>query len=102
MKKISSFLFAVSLLMLAGCGLTTLHPIFTPGDLIMDTHLMGKWENEKTWYRFDPASQVALEYIPEKLQQFSSKFYLLTTYNGRNLAFLIKFGDHRFLDVYHI
>ena len=102
MKKISSFLFAVSLLMLAGCGLTTLHPIFTPGDLIMDTHLMGKWENEKTWYRFDPASQVALEDIPEKLQQFSSKFYLLTTDKGRNLAFLIKIGDHHFLDVYPI
>lgn len=102
MKKISSFLLAVCLLMLAGCGLTTLHPIFTPGDLIMDTHLLGKWENEKTWYRFDPASQIALEDIPEKLQKFSSKFYLLTTDKGRNLAFLIKIGDHHFLDVYPI
>ena len=102
MKKTFSILLAASLLMLSGCGLTTLHPIFTPGDLIMDNRLLGKWETKDNWYRFEPATQATINDMPEQLQKFRNNFYLLTTKKGKNLAFLVKIGPHYFLDVYPI
>lgn len=102
MKKLFPILFAAFVLILSGCGLTTLHPIFTPDDLIMDNRLLGKWQNDETSYLFEPASHVPLSDIPEKLQKFKTKFYVLTTGSEKNLAFLVKIGPHYFLDVYPI
>lgn len=102
MKKVLLFFFSLITLLIAGCGLTTLHPIFTPDDLVMDNRLLGKWESDKTWYRFDPATTVAIEDIPEKLRPLANRFYSLTTETGLNLAFMVKIGEHYYLDVYPI
>ncbi|MGZ3845615.1 MAG: hypothetical protein ACXVBH_06140 [Flavisolibacter sp.] len=106
MKKISIVIFAALLLFMPGCGLLTLHPIFTPGDLVVDNRLQGKWKAGDGYTEFAPATKVAMEEIPEKLRPFANKFYLCTrrsddgTTGSRDLAFLVKIGNNYFLDMY--
>jgi hypothetical protein len=106
MKKISIFVFAALLLFMPGCGLLTLHPIFTPGELILDNRLQGKWKAGGGYTEFEPATKVAMDEIPEKLRPFVNKFYLCTRRSddgstaSRDLAFLVKIGNNYFIDMY--
>lgn len=106
MKKISIIIFAALLLLMPGCGLLTLHPIFTPGDLLVDNRLPGKWKTGDGYTEFEPATKVAMDEIPEKLRPFVNKFYLCTrssddgTKESRDLAFLVKIGNNYFIDMY--
>jgi hypothetical protein len=106
MKKISILIFAALLLFMPGCGLLTLHPIFTPGDLLIDNRLPGKWKSGEGYTEFEPATKVARDEIPENLRPFVNKFYLCTrrdddgTTGSRDLVFLVKIGNNYFVDMY--
>lgn len=106
MKKFPFLVLAILLLFVSGCGLLTLHPIFTPKDLIVDNRLPGKWQMSEGYTEFEPASKAASAEIPEKLRPYINRFYLCTRRSGngnidsRNLAFLVKIGNNYFMDMY--
>jgi hypothetical protein len=107
MKKFRFLIFAAFLLFfIQGCGLLTLHPVFTPNDLIVDSRLPGKWKTGEGVTEFEPATRAATNEIPEKIRPYLNKFYLCTrrsdngTIDSRNLAFLVKIGKNYFMDMY--
>lgn len=105
MKKYT-LLLAAFLLLLSGCGLLTLHPIFTPDQLVMDSRLLGKWKAEEGYTVFEPAAKTSVTELPEKLRPYTGKFYLCTrmgddgSIGSRDFAFMVKIGNHYFLDLY--
>jgi hypothetical protein len=105
MKKFSIFI-ATLLFITPGCGLLTLHPIFTPDELIVDSRLTGKWKSGDGYTEFESATKVTMGEVPEKLRPYLNKFYLCTrrsddgTVGSRNLAFLVKIGNSYFMDMY--
>jgi hypothetical protein len=108
MKKLSlvTALF-IAALFLAGC-LSTVHPLFTEKDLVVDTRLIGSWQkakdNSKITYRHPNASEINA--LSPALQAQADKIYLLEERNeqGRiqsfNYAFMVKLGKYYYMDFY--
>ena len=90
------------MLLLAGCDLTTLHPIFTPSDLVLENLILGKWQNADHQFKLESASQIQEDDIPASLKNLRNKFYLFTREEKKSMAFLVKIGKHYFLDLYPI
>src|SRR5215208_6351568 len=106
MNKKSIIVLSILLLFMSGCGLLTLHPIFTPDELVVDNRLPGKWKSEGGYIEFEPGSKAATDEVPGSLRPYVSKFYLCTRKNeegiveSRFLAFLVKIGNNQFMDLY--
>ena len=102
MKNIFSLFTVAFMLLLAGCDLTTLHPIFTPSDLVLENRILGKWQNSDHRFQLEPATQIQADDLPASLKNFRNKFYLFTKDERKSMAFLVKIGKHYFLDLYPI
>jgi hypothetical protein len=108
MKKIviSLILFS-AILCLAGC-LTTLHPIFTSKDLVIDTRLIGTWEkvedSTEVIYRKPNANEI--NNLSQALQSEAAKIYVLDEKDKQgklkstNYAFMVKLGKYFYMDYY--
>ena len=104
-KYILPIIVALLALFIQGCGLLTLHPIFTPDQLVFDNRLTGKWKAAGGTTEFEPASK-AIREIPDPLKPHAGRFYLCTRKDGdgkvesRFLAFLVKVGNNYFMDLF--
>lgn len=108
MKKIiiSITLFSV-VLCLAGC-LTTLHPIFTTKDLLVEPRLFGNWEKskDKTKVIYRRPNAYEVNNLSPALQSQASKIYILDEKDEQGnrrstyYAFMIKLGQHYYMDYY--
>ncbi|HEX6333737.1 MAG TPA: hypothetical protein VFZ78_05895 [Flavisolibacter sp.] len=102
MKKL--FPIAIFLVFLAGCGLMTMHPIFTPDELLTDSRMGGAWQSQDKKVVFAPASTIRISDIPEKLRLYRDRFYVCSRYGDdgeldrRSLAFLVRIGPHLYMD----
>lgn len=108
MKKIKFASVVFILLIMSGCGLLTLHPIFSPDDLVFKTELLGKWKAEGSVLQIEPATSISANEIPVPLRSYNKRFYVLRqmdsdgTEKRRSLAFLVKIGPYYFIDLYPI
>lgn len=90
--------------------LTTLHPIFTEKDLVVDQRLAGSWKKTKdgsyATYRSATASDVAT--LSPTLKRNVSKIYIYEEKDeqGRmkstQLAFMVKLGKYYYMDYYPV
>jgi hypothetical protein len=92
---------------LSGC-LTTLFPLFTQKDVVVDQRLEGKWDtgkdnNQATFEKGTPAS---FSDLPPALQKIADRGYIVTftNSNGKEIskyyAFLVRIGKYDYLDYY--
>jgi len=83
----------MTLVGITGCITTSIHPLYTPSDLIFDPALLGVWEE-----RENPQETWAFEKSGEK------EYRLVTRDSDGNTgefrAHLLKLGDARFLDLF--
>lgn len=84
-KKAAFYLLAV---MLGGCVLSSLHPLYTDEELIFEEKLIGKWSDENNIWEFR-----AGEPNTYQMRVFDGK-------EGRFVAHLVKLGDMTFLDIF--
>jgi hypothetical protein len=108
MKKIiiSMILFS-AVLCLAGC-LTTLHPIFTAKDLMIDSRLFGNWEKakDKTKVIYRQPNAYEVTNLSPALQNQATKIYMLDEKDAQGnmrstyYAFMIKLGKYYYMDYY--
>jgi len=84
-KKAAFYLLAV---MLGGCVLSSLHPLYTDEELIFEEKLIGKWSDENNLWEFR-----AGEPNTYQMRVFDGK-------EGRFVAHLVKLGDMLFLDIF--
>ena len=108
MKKtgLTATLFLAAIL-LGGC-LSTIHPIFTDKDLVLETRLLGNWEkgkdNSRVTYRHPTAAE--LKTFSPGLQAQAAKIYVLEEINAKggiqtfNYAFIVKLGKYNYVDIY--
>ena len=90
--------------------LTTLHPIFTEKDLVVDPRLAGSWkkteDGSNVTYRSATASDVAT--LSPTLQRNVSKIYMYEEKDeqGRmkstQFAFMVKLGKYYYVDYYPV
>lgn len=94
------------LIMTISSCLTTLHPLFKPGDVCFDENLLGSWrvDKENDTLTFCRATAANFEGLPEELKKLSSKAYELQMGGWEEeqlfLAFLFKIGKNTYLDLY--
>ena len=106
-KIIVSMILTSVVLCLVGC-LTTLHPIFTAEDLMIDSRLFGNWEKAKdkakVTYRQPDAYE--MNNLSAELQSRAGKVYMLDEKDERGnikstyYAFMIKLGKYYYMDYY--
>lgn len=106
-KIIVSMILTSVVLCLVGC-LTTLHPIFTARDLMIDSRLFGNWEKAKdkakVTYRQPDAWE--MNNLSAELQSRAGKIYMLDEKDERGnikttyYAFMIKLGKYYYMDYY--
>ncbi len=84
-KKAAFYLLAV---MLGGCVLSSLHPLYTDEELIFEEKLIGKWSGENNLWEFR-----AGEPNTYQMRIFDGQ-------EGRFVAHLVKLGDMLFLDIF--
>ena len=84
-KKAAFYLLAV---MLGGCVLTSLHPLYTDEELIFEEKLIGKWSGENNLWEFREGE-------PNTYQM-----RIFDGQEGRFVAHLVKLGDMLFLDIF--
>ncbi len=84
-KKAVFYLLAV---MLGGCVLSSLHPLYTDEELIFEEKLIGKWSGENNLWEFR-----AGEPNTYQMRIFDGQ-------EGRFVAHLVKLGDMLFLDIF--
>lgn len=84
-KKAAFYLLAV---MLGGCVLSSLHPLYTDEELIFEEKLIGKWSDEHNIWEFR-----AGEPNTYQMRVFDGK-------EGRFVAHLVKLEDMLFLDIF--
>lgn len=84
-KKAAFYLLAV---MLGGCVLSSLHPLYTDEELIFEEKLIGKWSEESNVWEFR-----AGEPNTYQMRVFDGQ-------EGRFVAHLVKLGDMLFLDIF--
>ena len=108
MRKIiiSATLFSV-VLCLAGC-LTTLHPIFTTTDLLIDPRLFGSWEKtkDKTKVIYRQPNAYEVNNLSPALKAQAGKIYMLDEKDEQGkrrstyYAFMINLGKYYYMDYY--
>jgi len=84
-KKAAFYLLAV---MLGGCVLSSLHPLYTDEELIFEEKLIGKWSDEDNIWEFR-----AGEPNTYQMRVFDGQ-------EGRFVAHLVKLEDMLFLDIF--
>lgn len=84
-KKAAFYLLAV---MLGGCVLSSLHPLYTDEELIFEEKLIGKWSDEDNMWEFR-----AGEPNTYQMRVFDGQ-------EGRFVAHLVKLEDMLFLDIF--
>jgi hypothetical protein len=92
MQKSIYIICGIFLFVLGGCGVTSIHPLYTEQDIIFDPALLGDWtekDSKGTWTFTKSGEKVYnLEYIDEK---------------GKNVIFevhLLKLENRLFLDLF--
>lgn len=110
MKKIGILSTMLVLLVFLNSCLTTLHPIFTPADLVYKPELIGTWkivENKKEkWAEINRLADADPRLFPGKTAAIKDKGYLITykdsanTISERYIAFLARIGKHLYFDYY--
>lgn len=92
-------------LLLTGTGcLNTFYPIFDSGDLADPKIIYGEWVFENEKMIISPADQKKNQ--SEALSKFPGKGMIIKEFNKEgieevtNLAYLVKIGDHYFLDMF--
>lgn len=87
MKKAAFYLLAV---MLGGCVLSSLHPLYTDEELIFEEKLIGKWsDGNNIWeFRAGEPNTYQMRVIDEESKE------------GRFVAHLVKLKDMLFLDIF--
>ncbi len=84
-KKAAFYLLAV---MLGGCVLSSLHPLYTDEELIFEEKLIGKWSDENNLWEFREGEPNTYQ-----MRIFDGK-------EGRFVAHLVKLEDMLFLDIF--
>ena len=110
MKKVSIILaFTFLIIFLSSC-LRTLHPIFTPKDIVYEPRLFGTWKiesqgNEGFAVITNLGSDNSIE-LPEKISAIKQNGYLVS-YRDEDgkateqyIAFLARIGKHLYLDYF--
>jgi hypothetical protein len=106
-KIIVSMILTSVVLCLVGC-LTTLHPIFTAEDLMIDSRLFGNWEKakDKTKVTYRQPDAYEMNNLSAALQRRAGKIYMLDEKDERGnikstyYAFMIKLGKYYYMDYY--
>jgi hypothetical protein len=110
MKRIGILSAMLVLLVFLNSCLTTLHPIFTPADLVYKPELIGTWKigenKEEKWAEIIRLVQADPRLLPGKTAAIKDKGYLITykdsanTISERYIAFLARIGKHLYFDYY--
>ena len=106
-KIIVSMILTSVVLCLVGC-LTTLHPIFTAEDLMIDSRLFGNWEKakDKAKVTYRQPDTYEMNNLSAELQSRAGKIYMLDEKDERGnikstyYAFMIKLGKYYYMDYY--
>ncbi|MBW8039881.1 MAG: hypothetical protein FVQ85_07785 [Planctomycetes bacterium] len=75
-------------LLLGGCIITSLHPLYTDGEVVFDEKLIGKWSSENDIW----------EFRPDEGQRYKMRV-LSGDKQGHFVAHLVRLKDMMFLDV---
>jgi len=87
-----ALLITATVLLLSGCGIFSLHPLYRSGDLIVDTDLIGTWQNQEDEDVF---------VIIDTLEDNKYKFVLIDEEDTVNFVMgLLKLKNEYFIDLY--
>ena len=103
MRKFHGLALLIVLVSFSGC-LNTFYPVVTVHNLVYDRNLQGEWQFEKEKLIISSADKAAVN--GAGISHFADKMLIVKGINSmgleefRNLAFLVKIGDHFFLDMF--
>jgi hypothetical protein len=113
MKKIFYIITGSFLLLFLSSCLTTLFPIFHPGDAIFNKNLLGYWKcsdkaNNISFMEFKKIPGEYIQDLPPGIREIADKGYLVSRVNtkeemtSQHLVFLVKIGSYYYLDYYPV
>lgn len=99
----------VLLLTFSSC-LTTLYPLFKPGDVLFEPKLLGAWRSDGSdeVVRFERASKEAFGGLSPELQALADKAYIVTTTGNEGrieekyYAFVLRLGKNLYVDYFPV